>query len=95
MSIPFTQYMMPDGRAALNSINRPTDVEEKAQAVIATGWRFEVELLSDWQTVSLTVMEGEETRAIETVPNGPDVLAAVDRLVETAYIRALAPKEEK
>lgn len=87
MSIPFTQYLMPHGRRQEVDIDRPEDVEAKARAVMDAGYFFELELLSDWQTVSLTVADrtnGEDLE-IELVRNGPAVPDAVDRLVATAF----------
>jgi len=87
MSIPLTQYLMPNGRPSPETIDRPADIEEKARAVIDAGYFFEMELLSDWSTVSLTVADrsAEEDLEIELVRNGPEVPAAVDRLVERAF----------
>lgn len=100
MSIPFTQYLMPNGRRAEESIDRPADVEEKARAVIDAGYFFEMELLSDYRTVSFTVADREAgvDLEIELVKNGPEVPAGVDRLVERAFANldkyALASTED-
>jgi hypothetical protein len=80
-TIPFTQYMRPDGRPVSVSVNRPSDIAEKAAAIIARGLVFECEELADG-TVSLTITDPDEGDVdIELVPNGPGVPAAVDRLV--------------
>jgi len=85
MAIPFTQYLLPDGRTTEVTINRPEAVEKQARVVSEHGWRFECELLTTGD-VSLTVFDptkGEDV-AIELVPNGPLVPPAVDRLVGQA-----------
>lgn len=87
MEIPFTQYVLPHGRRAEISIDRPDDVGRRAAALIARGYRFECEMLTDMQTVSLTVVDPDDKGdiAIELCKNGPGLLGpAVDRLVETA-----------
>ena len=82
-AIPFTQYLMPDGRAAEVSIDRPDEIAAKAQRIIAKGYRFECEMLSDRQTISLTITDPDEGDVeIEVVENGPDVPLAVDRMIE-------------
>lgn len=88
MSIPFTQYLLPDGRTRQESIERPVEVETVARSFIAAGGCFEAEMLGDGQ-VSLTAELGETCVAIEIVPNGPEVPNAVDRIVNetAAYLK--------
>lgn len=86
MSIPFTQYLRPDGRQKLVEIARPAPVEAKARTILAAGYRFEAEHLAvpaPFPDVSLTIADParEEDVAIELCRNGPDVLAAIDRLI--------------
>ena len=85
--IPFTQYMMPDGRRVPVTIERPAEVAALAQQFIDAGGRFECEMLSTGE-ISLTAVgeiDGEEQDiAIELCGNGPDVPLAVDRLVRAA-----------
>lgn len=80
--INFTQYLRPDGRAVPVRIARPVEIAAKAEAIIARGFRFECEQLSSGD-VSLTITDPDEgDMDIEVVPNGPEVPAAVDRLIE-------------
>lgn len=83
--IPFTQYLMPDGRQQSVWIKRDERIEALAQEVIAAGWRFECEMLQT-REISLTVSDGEEDVCIEVGPNGPEVPFAVDRLVISAHV---------
>lgn len=46
MSIPFTQFLRPDGRQRATSIDRPAEVEGLAQHLRKVGVRFEVEELT-------------------------------------------------
>lgn len=85
--IPFTQYLMPDGRPRRITIERPAEIEAKASEIIARGWTFEAEMLSDYATVSLTVSDGDCDVAIEVASNGPEIPNAIDRLVLAAHSR--------
>lgn len=78
--IPFTQYLRPDGRRTAVEIDRPDDIEQRARRFIEAGGRFECEHLTTGH-VSLTAVWKDEDAAIEVVANGPEVPAAVDRLV--------------
>lgn len=88
MSIPFTQYIRPDGRRIETFIKRPGEVERVARKLIDLGYVFESEVLRDGR-VSLTCeYRGEPdpiTAAIEIETNGILVLSAVDRLVQKAW----------
>ena len=98
MSIPFIQYLRPDGRRHETSIERPADIEDLAKEVIQSGARFESEVLMNG-TVSLECVGTEnedgdrETLAIDLTANGPGVLDAVDRLVRNAHATIAASKK--
>ena len=80
-AIQFTQYCLPDGRAKTVFIDRPGDIAEKAKSIIRRGLSLECEVLAT-NEVSFTVTHPEEgDLECEIVPNGPDVPAAVDRLI--------------
>lgn len=81
--IPFTQYLLPNGRRRQISIDRPAPVEAAARKLIEAGVDFEAEILITG-VVSLTASYEEEDIAIELAQNGPEMLDAVDRLVEEA-----------
>ena len=81
MAIPFTQFLIPDGRTREVSIARSKEVERKAQQILAAGFVFECEHLSTGD-VSFTITDGAKGDvAVEICPNGPAVPEAVDRLV--------------
>lgn len=84
MSIPFTQYLLPDGRRTQVLIDMPEDVEEIARRFIASGGKYECEILTTGD-VSITAVKrinGEEGDvAIAVCPNGPEVPAKVDEVV--------------
>lgn len=88
MSIPFIQYMRPDGRPVQVTTESSDEVTALADELIDAGSRFECEVLTTGH-VSFTIerddAEGEvELLAIEVVPNDADIPEAVGRLVRTA-----------
>ncbi len=90
MNIPFTQFLLPDGR------QRPVmwectshEQEVKARALMDAGARFECEVLQTG-AVSLTVEivdnDGEDqTLGHEICPNDEKVIQSVAKLVERAH----------
>lgn len=78
--IEFVRYHSPHGRKSIETIRRPAEVAEKGMLIRRAGYRFECEVLWDG-TVSLTIADEEADHAIELVPNGASVPAAVDKLI--------------
>lgn len=82
--IPFTQYLLPDGRKRQVGVERPPDIEALAERFIASGGWFEAEILTTGE-VSLTACDTIDDEPqdidIELAPNGPEVPEAVDRLI--------------
>lgn len=96
MSIPFTQYLMPDGRTRPEVIDRPADIEALAHEAIGRGVRFEVEMLPTGHISFEAVRDDDgeiESLAAEISSNGPPVLDAVDRLVRAAHKRSQLTEE--
>jgi len=87
VSIPFTQYLLPNGRRASIEIDMDSETEQKAQALIAQGCHFDAEILRTG-IVSFTCEKDDlddPCLAIELSPNGPEVVVAVKKLVDDAY----------
>jgi hypothetical protein len=88
VSIPFTQYLMPDGRTRAVSISRPPEVEAAALRLQTAGALFECEMLTTGEisfSVEQTDDEGETAVLASAIcPNGPEVLLAVDQIVAEA-----------
>jgi hypothetical protein len=84
MSIPFTQYLRPNGQRVTVEIDRPAEIEQLAHQFIAAGGRYECEELTTGHA-SLTAVHPNcdyGDCAIEIVVSGPKVPAAVDRVVQ-------------
>lgn len=79
--IPFTQYLMPDGRKSPVTIDRPQPISDLAESIIAKGYRFECEMLSDYATISLTISDDDADHDIEVCPNGPEVPVRIDAMI--------------
>lgn len=82
MDIPFTQYLLPDGRRTILCIEKYGEIAQKAQEIINKGLRFEAEVLTTGE-ISLTITDDKEgDLAIEICRNGPQVPKAVDKLIK-------------
>ncbi len=82
MTIPFTQYITPNGRKRKGGFDRPEDIEAKAVEIIKEGFVFESEITGGGM-VSLTISDPkkDEDVAIKLCANGPDVPKAVDEMI--------------
>lgn len=78
--ISFTQYLLPRGERRAVKIHRPFAIQMKANEISKLGYKFECEILTNGM-VSLTIAGKNTDVGIQIVPNGQDVLGAVDRLV--------------
>ncbi len=93
-SIPFIQFKRPRGQELDVSIDRPDNVYAKAMEIFKATFRLECEELSNGDC-SFTIADGDQDYAIEVVPNGPEVPAAVDKLIlEFDISKALEKRAE-
>jgi hypothetical protein len=95
MTIRFTQYLRPHGRPREELFEATEEVEAIADRFIAGGGWYECEVLSDEVTVSLTACmrvdgEGQDV-AIQVCKNGPEIPAAVERLVRASVEKLKKP----
>lgn len=86
MSIPFTQYKLPNGHPVPVAIDRPAEIEAMADRFIQAGGRYECEMLTTGE-VSFTAVKDEEDIEIEVCENGPLVRDAVDAIVRRSILR--------
>jgi hypothetical protein len=92
-AVTFTQYLRPHGRPVPATIERDPAIAAHARALIARGHELAIEELQD-STISMTVdaLDPDDPPvAIEVCRNDASVLAAVDRLIETAFGRVCGP----
>ena len=82
--IPFTQYLLPDGRKRQTEMFVPEALHSKAMKIIDAGYVFESEILTNG-TVSLTIADPsiEEDVEIQLCENGPKVKEAIAALIES------------
>lgn len=88
---------MPHGRTEAVTIDRPPEIEAMAKEIIALGYVFEIEMLSDCQTISMEIIKPEDDGAgitNELCPNGPAVPDNVDKMIREAHAKLIVqPKE--
>lgn len=78
--IPFIQFLMPNGRPVVVTIDRPDEISAKAQKIIERGYRFECEMLQT-REVSFTITDDDADHEIEVCENGPAVPTAIDAMI--------------
>ena len=92
MDIEFTQYMLPDGRTRLITIDVDEETGKIAHALQENGVRLDIEILTTG-VISMTAEmsdDDENLLAIELCPNGPGMEDVVTKLIATAnkeYLR--------
>ena len=89
MQIPFTQFLLPDGRQRKTSFECPIGLENKVTQLLDAGSSFEVEMLQAG-LISLTVEfekpNGEiETLSHEISSNDLQIDNAVVKLINNAF----------
>lgn len=79
-SIPFIQYLRPNGRKQAVSIERSAHVVTRADFIRDHGFRFEIEELMTGQ-VHMTISDDNGDYSSKICDNGPDVPATVDAMI--------------
>lgn len=97
--IPFTQYLRPDGRQVeTEALTRDVEVFNMAQHILSAGGRFEAEIVGEPALVFLECLidDDDEPRCLsnQLIPNGPEVLMAVDTLVRDSYYVLVEEEED-
>lgn len=88
MTIPFTQYVLPDGHRKEGGFDRSEPIEAIARELLAEGVHFDAEVLSTGH-VSLTAEKDDlddPVLAIRVIRNDERVGLAVDQLVADASL---------
>lgn len=88
MSIPFTQFLRPNGQKRNIEIDMEKDLEKLAHELISNGYKFEIEELSTGAIHMDCSRVDEEPLAVELCVNGPPVVEAVKKLILSAHDRA-------
>lgn len=88
MSIPFTQYMMPNGRRVQVLCDSDSDTEKAAKVLVDAGCHFDIEMLMNG-VISMTCEKEDDSGETvvlghELCSNGPDVPIHVKLLVSQA-----------
>lgn len=83
-TIPFTQFLRPDGRKIPVVFERDGKIAAVAAELIKVGCTFEVEALKTGEVSLECIGPDADSLATELCANGPDVPEVVDRLVMAA-----------
>jgi hypothetical protein len=88
VTIPFTQYRLPHGSRVEIEIGRPGDIEEIAHRFIASGGRYECEILTtnEASITAVKKVDGEEQDVAIAV--GPNTLGTVGGLVDQVVLES-------
>lgn len=93
--IPFTQYLLPDGKKRLIWINVSAGVGMKAAELIKSkGCHFDAEVLTTGE-VSFTCEKDDDLVSIQICSNNSQVAEAVKRLIEDASDKLLLKERER
>lgn len=86
MSIPFTQFLRPDGTQREMLIDRPADIERKARYIVECGLKFQIETLNTGGVYMECYNPISDTTVTNHIcENDERVLCGVDRLINQAY----------
>jgi hypothetical protein len=88
--VPFTQYLFPNGEQRhLECDFLSPEVEKLAHKFIEKGGKFEMEMLTDYTTVSITaafIVNNEwQDIACKLSTNGPGIETKTEKLIRSAY----------
>ena len=86
-SIPFTQYLRPNGQRRACTIDmEDQSLHDKAEVLLEADWHFDIEELMGGM-ISMTCERDTDAGEffIQVCQNGPPVVAAVRVLVEEAH----------
>ena len=86
-TVPFTQYLRPDGEKRAMEIEVPDDIAAKAKLIIEAGFRFEIEELMNGK-ISMTVSDDDADYTHEICANGHAVPDHVHKLITEFDIEA-------
>ena len=89
MSIPFTQYLRPDGRKKDVLVDMDPKVEKVAHLIMKKDGYFECEELANGTVVLYCYMnkgqdQDKNLAAMKLCPNGPEIPKAVEELIYEA-----------
>lgn len=79
-TVPFTQYLRPDGRTRAVRIDRPDHIAQAADKIRSHGFKFTCEILSTGD-ISFAVCDEFGDYLLMSCENGPRVPQTVDALI--------------
>ena len=79
--IEMTQFLRPQGRQRKVTMPAPKDMEDDYKQMLEDGFHLEGEMLSTGE-VSITVSDDDADYDISVIPNGPEVIKAIGRMLQ-------------
>ena len=81
MLIPFTQYMLPNGRQVATFFECEKGLDSKVREILDAGFRFTCEILSTGK-IAVYISDEEEGFALEVCANGPEIGRMIKGMIE-------------
>ena len=81
VTVPVMQFLRPDGTERAATTKLPAEFADVIAQLHNAGCRFEAEMLTTGE-VSITIADMERDLDIEVVPNGPEVQAAMLKILQ-------------
>ena len=75
--------MRPNGRRVNQSVEIPDTSRSDYEMILSRGWNLAAEVLMSGM-VSITVESEEQDEAMRVVPNGPNVIDAIQQVLAEA-----------
>ena len=78
--VKMIQFLRPNGRQVPVETDLPDNVADRANAIIATGYRFEIEELRTGE-IHVTISAGDDDIVGILAPNGPGLHEAIADMI--------------
>lgn len=83
-SVEFTQYLRPDGRKRIVSVDLADEYSSKAKILKEKGCQFEIEELMNGM-IHMDCIYDDEPLSNKLCQNGPDVVNKVEELIVDSF----------
>ena len=91
ITIPFTQYHLPNGRASKElfyfqdgDLEKPEQINKKIQELLSNNVHFDAEILSTG-VMSFTAERDDDLLSIQLSDKGPSVIKTIETLILDAH----------
>lgn len=93
-SIPFTQYLRPNGQRRKTFFPISDDeLADRAEEIMRAGYVFTAELIMATQLVVLTISDDQEDLAIVISNNGPEITDSIHSMIRDFDLSAVTRRK--